>query len=734
MERTPSPSPSPPTVATAPDTIPRPRQTSAHPYRTGDLTYGRDAVLRDLQSIYTVDHSYFKKAILPPLSEAIKIESIKSSLTASKKVTPAGRWAAFDVDPKVDGNNEDTVFGRLISVFQDIVNEARISIQCDPTLEMLNKPSVAPQSPRTNSSRPDAYLRMVNKKSVSLSSDTKKDSWDDIAVSFEFKKGASEADRIDNERKIIWNMHHIMRSDPCRRATFGITIENTNTRLWFTCRSLTVVSQPFNFTEDIGNVIHVLSCFAFAKDHELGWDPTIERMLVKGIDGVKDNIQYKITIKGKVYHTTTTISDFGAEAMRGRGTRVFKAYDRSDPHKKPVVIKDAWRDSDRKREDEILKEILHDIREKVGVEEEKDARKYFLTVLNGEDVKIHERKDDTEQLLRCNALPDATTSYDLFPDKVSSQPLHTSSVGSLPLFPFRRTIPAPVSEKIHHKQHFRLVFAEAGEPIFESKNLTEVTHTLGDAVKVLGYMHMGGWVHRDVSAGNVLRYDDRGLIMDLEYAKKMETSDPSHDVRTGTADFMACEVEAQEYLFDTKATPRNIFKDLRDQVARPPFRANPLHDLESLWWILMWVLHYHVDGDMQELPPKHGAAYHRHFSGLAWVLGQSHRLGSLTSSLTIDVLPKSFHVAAGAADEMRSRLLNSYRSAEEDLGPSGPNYRDVYPESSKYFSTMLIELYDWLKNKETIRLVRPSDINKRQAEGDGELVMAGMRSAKRARS
>jgi hypothetical protein len=35
--------------------------------------------------------------------------------------------------------------------------------------------------------------------------------------------------------------------DPRRRATFGMTIENTKTRVWFCCRSLVVVSQAFNF-------------------------------------------------------------------------------------------------------------------------------------------------------------------------------------------------------------------------------------------------------------------------------------------------------------------------------------------------------------------------------------------------------------------------------------------------------------------------------------------------------
>ena len=42
-------------------------------------------------------------------------------------------------------------------------------------------------------------------------------------------------------------MQHVLRDDPCRRATFGMTIENSTARLWFCCRSSVIVSEAFNF-------------------------------------------------------------------------------------------------------------------------------------------------------------------------------------------------------------------------------------------------------------------------------------------------------------------------------------------------------------------------------------------------------------------------------------------------------------------------------------------------------
>lgn len=47
----------------------------------------------------------------------------------------------------------------------------------------------------------------------------------------------------------------------------------------------------------------------------------------------------------------------------------------------------------------------------------------------------------------------------------------------------------------------------------------------------LKYMHMAGFVHRDISGGNCLWYNGQGKISDLEYAKLYEQLS-EHDART----------------------------------------------------------------------------------------------------------------------------------------------------------------------------------------------------------
>ncbi|KAI6106374.1 hypothetical protein EDD16DRAFT_189237 [Pisolithus croceorrhizus] len=160
-------------------------------------------------------------------------------------------------------------------------------------------------------------------------------SWEDITVSFEFKKGTrGNSDSKDDDKKVIWSLHHIMRSDPCHRATFGVTIESTEMKFWFTCRAVTIVSKPFNFfaiSDHVGPyavclrpskqepeyLIYFFCSLVFAEDHQLGWDPTIQRVCVGG------KIRYDISVctdEGEVvYQTTRIIFDYSVDALIGRG-------------------------------------------------------------------------------------------------------------------------------------------------------------------------------------------------------------------------------------------------------------------------------------------------------------------------------------------------------------------------------------------------------------------------------
>ncbi|KAH7912084.1 hypothetical protein BJ138DRAFT_1112622 [Hygrophoropsis aurantiaca] len=328
--------------------------------------------MEDLQYSTIVPLDYFQEAFLPPLLQ-IDLDALKASLTKDGVLNQVGRWTHFPKNPAADPQREEPAFEPLEAIFNDVIRLARPLVGRDPTLEFRRNPTVPTSSTRTNTSRPDAYMLLVNKKSVAdptksaaVASVDPRVSWDDIAVSFEYKKQNGHHDRDYNNVKITWSLHNVMRSDPCRRATFGVTIEDTQTRFWFTCCSETIVSEAFNLIEDTTPLIHFFCAPAFAEDHEQGWDPTCRRVWDE-LFGIQYDIEFRDTDeKTPVYRTTRVLSDFGAEALRGRGTRVFEAYltggkeEGREDRTHRVAIKDAWRESDRLREDQILRNILQD--------------------------------------------------------------------------------------------------------------------------------------------------------------------------------------------------------------------------------------------------------------------------------------------------------------------------------------------------------------------------------------
>ena len=52
---------------------------------------------------------------------------------------------------------------------------------------------------------------------------------------------------FQNVLKILWSLHHIMNVDRRRRFAFGVTIEITDTRIWFCCRQIVFVTHRFDF-------------------------------------------------------------------------------------------------------------------------------------------------------------------------------------------------------------------------------------------------------------------------------------------------------------------------------------------------------------------------------------------------------------------------------------------------------------------------------------------------------
>ena len=180
---TPPATPTPSSIAL--DTVPLSCDEGALSDHTEDLLRKRVAVLRDLGPIPVVPLEYFNSAVLPPLLSGINVQNIERALQESGRII-LGQWREYQSNPSNAAANEQDYYKHLSSIFEAVVTQAMKGTTTSPTVDFIQKLNSVPV--RTHTSNPDGYMRLKEKKSVQLPGTESRGSWDDVAVSFEFKK------------------------------------------------------------------------------------------------------------------------------------------------------------------------------------------------------------------------------------------------------------------------------------------------------------------------------------------------------------------------------------------------------------------------------------------------------------------------------------------------------------------------------------------------------------------
>ncbi|KAJ3825720.1 hypothetical protein F5880DRAFT_1550310 [Lentinula raphanica] len=687
----------------------------------------------------------FFHSILPPLPRSSKGDLVEEVIAKLKEndTIKNDRWVAFDVDPREHSEKEPQAFKGLTDIWNDVISAAKkVDGSLEQTLGLVVSGHVYIHSDQSRLCQPDAFNKLYSKIQATTAqthNDTANarrrkspEEYDyvyDIANPYQFKKGDGVTQIIEDFSKVVYDMEQVLARDPCRRFTFGTTIENRTTRMWFMSRAYLLRSTSFDFMTDHRRLVHLFLSLAFSSLRDLGWDTT---MSFSHMDSSRR--QYNIDVNGHQFTTMEVLSDASADSPLGRATRVWKVKDSAGQTR---VLKDVWLETDRKEEHLIVEDILK-AAESIKIDPHLDYRgelekrmlkpmeycrvPVYDKTVEGEPVK-HEPDDTDAIMLRGYDLGSAKL-VPVLPDKASipaPPPSVTHSMAGdrdyIPSSSIRLadglntksehlepSVSSPqvtleqvdqtdatnvaqrkvVTYSAHHRYHYRVVFEQCATTIYDERNLGNVLSALLEVTKALWVMCLAGWVHRDISGGNVYWFEKAkmGLLGDFEYAVH-QSEKRHHDVRTGTPFFMAGETMSNDYLYVPTAeappdqdmvsfTPQQEAVTPAPVVSEPdlPFSYNPLHDLESIWWILVYVIVFKDVEDERLRSPKPDSRQtmmNELFHGQIDESGRQKFLRTMTRGRidTVQCLSSSFDPVLKLLVPLASRLVAAYTSSEK---------------------------------------------------------------------
>ncbi|PPQ88974.1 hypothetical protein CVT25_005073 [Psilocybe cyanescens] len=499
----------------------------------------------------------------------------------------------------------------------------------------------------------------------------------DIAVVIEQKLVLEQ--RGGNNRQAVSANVQIMNDDVRRMFTFGITIESDKATVWYHSRSHSAISEQFSFVHKPKLLLKVFTSFLYATTEELGYDPLVE-YLGKGHYLFKDipNVQDSSVLD--TYKSINTISEIRANNITGRMARVFTVVkydaDTEDFGTTRYVLKDLWLDKDAQTERQLQKAIFYDIeafwnKDKTPPELDslkeahhdlvistKDYKKHFLSIASDYHGRISKplasEFEPIRGLLAGPALEDEETKPG---SDDARRAIHTSKTShSVPLtteIAYADFAREDFVRTYASRRQYRVVFNEVCTTVGHLDTLGEVLDVLHQSLIPLQMMFCAGWVHRDISSGNIMAYRKvlrnnnepwTAILADLEYAKKYPPppgNEAASDPKTGTPFFMPIEIMMQTTLFEkdhdesqgiinantpeadsTKKDPnvpatsapqkkkilsayklnlQRLKKNQSLDIASNGIVHNFQHDLESVWWIILWTITCRVAGNPAQL-------------------------------------------------------------------------------------------------------------------------------------
>ncbi|KAG2008969.1 other/FunK1 protein kinase [Coprinopsis cinerea AmutBmut pab1-1] len=380
----------------------------------------------------------------------------------------------------------------------------------------------------------------------------------------------------------------VLNKDGRRRHLYAITINGSNMSVWYLSRSLCIKSTPFNILENTNFVVQTFIALMAATDENLGYDPLVTLL---------PDLTYVYELppdegrKGSLYYQTVElVSEFHSDDPVGRSARIWK-------------VKQVFSPTDLRRvpgtSNRILKDVSLDAR---TVKPEVDIQRQLFADIADFGKRANWRSAEALKDMReedMDAIADALHGENF---KKYFSCIVASHVGKSHPYPALPLTDDAKSSCIPKRQCFYL-YEFICTPLWDIPTLGEAIDILKQCVTAMRLMYCAGWIHRDISVGNILaiRRASEGLwemkLSDLEFARKFLDPEIQKDEKPiGTPFFMACELQT-----GMPFVPGDDPTAETDHDSDPEFSAEDFapflpilhsfqHDLESIWWIVLWLV------------------------------------------------------------------------------------------------------------------------------------------------
>ncbi|EJF57480.1 hypothetical protein DICSQDRAFT_173936 [Dichomitus squalens LYAD-421 SS1] len=556
------------------------------------------------RELVAVSFESFIKHYAPfqPSSEVVDkcLERLRTDGLVVPTTAGVDRFAGFQEPPSRQYTSKKVAYGHLSAICRSISQVAVDGRVVSCSLVQEPDTTTGSQNPEASHAI-DGYCKPVTSTVPPPNSpEEEREDTADIAVNCEWMLPESDDDPVLRHGDVIHSRLnavsaalHEMNNDPRRTHMYSTTIEDEAMCLWYWSRSHSAKSEAVDITQNVRATVHGLVSFLFANMVELGYDENIQRRL----DPKDGRCYYVFRVGDRYFKSCRCIFEHRNTCISGRSTRVFKvvqvpSFDdiTEEATASPMVLKDVWLDTGAKTEKEIQDAIFarldtvarklqdgQDLPHFAGLE---DAEKSLLRdALRDGNYKQHflTIDCDTRGALSKSLLQDSRRPGNLFSPRASEAVPAKFAIGDTSRSQLRLPPDPPIQCPFPPRS-------------FLAKYQYRVVFNNNDCLLAVQLLFLAGWVHRDISSGNLLwdPKSKRGILSDLEYAKEFNAEGTgSSDPKTGTPAFMATEIISQRLILFSN--PDLSSEDQMNALLKPIIH-NFQHDLESFFWLLLWIL------------------------------------------------------------------------------------------------------------------------------------------------